>query len=86
MSIVVRKPTEAEKTEMLGCPTWECAVSKFDWHYDSSETCLLTAGAVTVSYDGGSVSIAAGDYVIFPAGLSCTWDVTAAVKKHYFFD
>jgi len=31
------------------------------------------------------VEIEAGDYVIFPAGMSCTWDVTEAIDKHYNF-
>ena len=85
MDIIVKKPSEAEKADMLARPTWECGVSKFDWHYDSSETCMLVAGRVTVSHDGGSVSFGAGDYVVFPAGLSCVWDVSEPVKKHYFF-
>jgi len=83
--ITVKKPTEAEKTEMKTQPVWECGVSEFDWYYDSEETCLLTQGEVTVSYDGGSVSFGAGDYVVFPKGLSCVWKVTKPVKKHYVF-
>ena len=85
MSITVRKPTETEKAEMRSKPTWGCGVSVFDWHYDSEETCLLTEGEVTVEYGGGSVSFGAGDYVIFPKGLSCVWKVTKPVKKHYVF-
>ena len=86
MEIIVKKPTQAEKEYMLTQPTWQCGVSKFDWHYDSSETCMLIDGRVSVTYDGGSVSFGAGDYVIFPRGLSCVWDVTAPVKKHYIFE
>jgi len=40
---------------------------------------------VTVTYDGGSVSFGAGDYVEFPQGLSCVWKVTKPVRKHYEF-
>ena len=85
MNIEVRKPTEAEKTEMQSKPTWGCEVSEFDWYYDSEETCLLIEGEVTVTYDGGSVSFGAGDYVTFPKGLSCVWKVTKPVKKYYIF-
>ena len=85
MSVVVRKPTDPEKAAIMRQPTWECGVSKFDWYYDSEETCLLVAGEVTVTYDGGSVSFKAGDYVTFPKGLSCVWDVSKPVKKHYIF-
>ena len=85
MNIIVKKPTDAEITEMSIKPVWECDVSEFDWHYDSEETCLLIEGEVTVSYDGGSVSFGAGDYVVFPKGLSCVWKVSKPVKKHYVF-
>jgi len=85
MTITVRKPTEAEKVEMQSNPTWGCEVSEFDWYYSSEETCLLIKGEVTVTYDGGSVSFCAGDYVTFPKGLSCVWKVTKPVKKYYIF-
>ena len=85
MEIIVRKPSENEIAEMSKKPTWECGVSEFDWYYDSKETCVLLAGEVTVEYDGKSVSFGAGDYVMFPEGLSCVWKVTKSVKKHYVF-
>ena len=45
--------------------------------YSSSETCLILKGKVTVTPDGGApVEISAGDYVVFPAGMKCTWEVT----------
>ena len=85
MEIIVRKPTEKELNDFKKLPTWGCGVSKFDWYYDSRETCILTAGEVTVTYGDKKVSFKAGDLVIFPAGLSCVWDVTAPVNKHYIF-
>ena len=85
MSIIVKKPSETEKNEMMKNPIWTCGVSEFDWHYDSEENCLLLEGDVTVDYDDGSVSFGAGDYVVFPQGLSCVWKVSAPVKKHYIF-
>jgi len=85
MQITVRKPTEAEVAAFSRKPTWGCEVSEFPWHYDEREQCILIEGEVTVDYDGGSVSFGAGDYVDFPAGLSCTWKVTKPVKKHYEF-
>jgi len=85
MEIIVKKPNEAEKTDMQKKPTWECGVSEFDWYYDSEETCLLIEGEVEVSYSGGKVNIVAGDMVVFPKGLSCVWKVTKAVKKYYVF-
>lgn len=85
MNIIIKEATETEKSEMLTKPIWECGVSEFDWYYDSEETCFLIEGEVTVEHGGGSVSFGAGDYVVFPKGLSCVWKVTKPVKKHYVF-
>ena len=85
MQIIVKKPSEIERLEMLTKPIWTCGVSEFDWYYDSEEHCVLLEGEVAVTYDGGSVRFGAGDYVVFPAGLSCVWKVTRPVKKHYVF-
>jgi len=93
MTITVRKATEAYIAKLKNSPTWGCDVSEFDWYYDSEEVCWLTEGEVTVTYDPGSspgqapvsVSFGAGDYVQFPAGLSCVWKVTKPVRKHYEF-
>ena len=85
MEIIVKKPTEEEKNDMLKLPTWGCDVSEFDWYYDQEETCLLTEGEVEVTYKGGSVKFGAGDMVTFPQGLSCVWIVSKRVKKHYIF-
>lgn len=68
-------------------PIWSCEISEFPWSYDSRETCYLLDGEVVVTPDGGSpVTVRAGDLAIFPAGLSCRWNVLKAVRKHYRFD
>lgn len=85
MDVTVRKPTPEEQAQMQTMSTWACEPSTFDWSYDMQETCLLTEGEVTVTWDGGSVSFGAGDYVVFPQGMDCVWHVTKAVRKHYFF-
>jgi len=85
---VTPNPT-AEQLEQLGVsawPIWSCGVSSFPWTYDERETCLLLEGEVTVTPDGGEpVRFGAGDLVEFAAGLSCQWEVRAAVRKHYRF-
>ena len=85
MEILVRKPTDREIAGMKTKPVWTCEVSEFDWHYDEEETCLIIEGEVCVSYGDKSVSFAAGDYVVFPKGLSCVWKVTKPVRKYYVF-
>jgi len=67
-------------------PIWEKEASEFPWHYDDTEMCYLLAGDVTVTPDGGEpVRFGQGDLVTFPAGMSCTWKVHRAVRKHYRF-
>jgi uncharacterized cupin superfamily protein len=87
--IVVINNPDADRLEQLGVtswPIWTCEESTFPWTYDAEETCYLLEGKVTVTPEGGeSVLFGKGDLVTFPAGLSCTWNVQAAVKKHYKF-
>ena len=84
--VVVTDPSQEEIAKCKSWGTWGCEASKFPWTYGSAETCYLLAGEVTVTPDGGEpVSFKAGDIVTFPAGMSCTWDMKVAVKKHFNF-
>mmetsp|Transcript_52674 Transcript_52674/g.111894 ORF Transcript_52674/g.111894 Transcript_52674/m.111894 type:complete len:136 (+) Transcript_52674:24-431(+) len=76
-----------EKKGVFGWGTWGCPASKFPWTYDSTESCYLLAGKVTVTPGDGreAATFGKGDFVTFPAGMSCTWDVTEAVEKHFMF-
>ncbi|MEH1902715.1 cupin domain-containing protein [Nostoc sp.] len=66
---------------------WKKEVSKFFWTYDSQETCYFLEGDVVVTPDGGQpVQMGKGDLAIFPAGMSCIWEIRSDVKKHYYFD
>ena len=79
-------PSQLQSLGVMSWPTWGCEVSTCPWTYDEQETCLLLEGDVTVTPDGGEpVRFGAGDLVVFDAGLSCTWDVHAPVRKHYRF-
>ena len=88
--IKIERQIERSKVEALGVfdwPVWGKEVSSFDWHYDSTETCYFLAGDVVVTPKGGEpVQMGKGDMVIFPAGMSCTWQIRQAVKKHYSFE
>ena len=86
--IKIERPNETElkKLDIFNWPIWEKEVSRFDWHYDQQETCYLLSGKVMVTAkDGAAVNFGAGDLVVFPAGLSCVWDIQEAVRKHYKF-
>jgi hypothetical protein len=88
MQVEVKKLTQEElqKRGVFSWPVWEKEVSRFDWYYDSTEECLLLQGRVVVeTEDGQKVEFAQGDFVTFPKGLSCIWDIKEPVKKHYNF-
>lgn len=72
---------------VLTWPIWEKEPATFPWHYDSAETCYFLAGEVSVTPAGGvPVRVGKGDLVTFPAGMSCTWEISETVRKHYNFE
>ena len=88
MKIDIKKPAnkDLEAKGVLSWPIWEKEISRFDWHYDSTEECFLLEGKVVVeTEDGDQVAFEKGDFVTFPKGLSCVWDIKVPVKKHYNF-
>ena len=88
MKINIKKPTDKdlEAKSVLSWPIWEKEISRFDWHYDSTEECFLLEGKVVVeTEDGDQVNFEKGDFVTFPKGLSCIWDIKVPVRKHYNF-
>ncbi len=88
MKIEIKRLSEAE-IQAKGIKEWSIwskEVSKFYWEYDSAEECYFLEGKVIVTTKNERVEISAGDFVRFPAGLTCTWNVLEPVRKHYFFE
>lgn len=87
MEIKVQKLSREELRQkgVFGWPIWEKDALQFDWHYDSCEQCYFLEGEVTADTADGSIDFGKGDFVTFPKGLSCTWKIKKAVKKHYQF-
>jgi uncharacterized cupin superfamily protein len=88
VDIKIEKPEgdELKRRNVSSWPVWEKEVSKFDWHYDDTEECYLLEGKVVVeTEDGNKVEFGKGDFVTFPKGMSCIWDIKSPVKKHYNF-
>ena len=80
------KDDELEKRNIKSWPIWEKEVSRFDWYYENIEECYLLEGRVIVeTEDGDKTEFGKGDFVTFPKGLSCVWDIRDPVKKHYNF-
>lgn len=85
---IEHQPTQEQlqKLDVFNWSIWTKSVSEFPWTYDDAETCYFLEGEVTVTPNGGEpVSMGKGDLVTFPAGMSCTWKITKAVRKHYSF-
>lgn len=88
--IIEHNPDEARLTA-LGVSqwsTWSKEVSVFPFEFDDQETAYILEGECVITPNDGSapVNFAAGDLVVFPAGLSCIWEVKKALKKHYSYD
>jgi uncharacterized cupin superfamily protein len=76
-------PDQLARLGTASWPIWEHPAASFPWHYDERETCHILEGEVTVTTaDGDQVQFGAGDLVVFPEGLSCTWTIHKAVRKH----
>lgn len=85
---VISNPPQSKLDEMdiPNWPIWEKEESSFPWTYDMKEVCYILEGEVTVTPNGGEpVTIKAGDLVTFPNGMSCHWDISQAIRKHYQF-
>ena len=87
MDIKIEKPEKWELSQrnVFTWPIWEKEASRFDWHYESTEECYLLEGKVVVETEDGNVEFGKGDFVTFPKGLSCVWDIREPVKKHFNF-
>lgn len=87
MKIEVQKlsDTEIESRGIREWPIWTKEKSTFDWYYDEREQCLFLEGDVIVKTGDGEVRIGKGDFVTFPQGLKCVWEVKEPVRKHYNF-
>ena len=87
MKIEIKSMTmeQAENDGITSWPIWTCGISEFDWEYSDRESCYLLEGQVKVKTEWETVNFGVGDFVVFPQGLKCIWEVTAPVKKHYNF-
>jgi len=64
---------------------WEKEISRFSYVYEEEELCYFLEGIVVVETEQGATTIKKGDYITFPKGLSCVWDIKEPVRKHYLF-
>ncbi len=85
--MIVQSPCSASVIIQYGIknwPIWECPPSKFPWIYSDKEICLIIEGEANIKTEEGEIySIKSGDLVEFPEGLSCEWEITKSIKKHF---
>ena len=71
--------------DVFSWPVWACDISVFDWEYDDQESCFLLEGEVEVLSNIETVKFGVGNFVVFPKGLKCNWEVHSSIKKYYTF-
>jgi uncharacterized protein len=86
--ILIRKmkPEEIKTQGIETWPVWEKEISEFEWYYDNTEYCYILEGRFIVYAAGKAYTCAAGDFITFPAGISCVWKIMEPVRKHYRFE
>lgn len=77
--------TQIEELGIRQWPIWEKEISRFSYVYEEEELCYFLEGIVVVETEQGATTIKKGDYITFPKGLSCIWDIKEPVRKHYLF-
>jgi uncharacterized cupin superfamily protein len=73
----------------LGVKSWpvmEYDEEKFEVFYDKTEQCYIVAGEATIVSEFESITVKPGDFITFPAGIECVWDVDSAITKHYMVE
>ena len=88
MDIIVKKLNENEIKELKleSWFPWSCDPSTFEWEYQETEQCFLLKGYVKVWLDDKNfIEIKKGDFVQFPKGLKCKWEVIETIEKLYRF-
>jgi hypothetical protein len=88
MKIVVDRPDNDELKEMgvETWPVWEHGEEKIECFYDKTERCYIVSGEATIVSEFETLTIKPGDFITFPAGLECIWDIDYAIRKRYIIE
>ncbi len=63
---------------------WDCTAGKFNWEYTWDEFVMILEGEAIITPSGGkAVTLRAGDFCYFPAGLKMEWHIPKYVKKTF---
>ena len=87
VEVLIKSPWSASviiKYGIKNWPIWASGLSKFSWHYNEKEICLIIEGEAIIKTEEGKIYIIkSGDLVEFPKGISCELQITKKIKKHY---
>ena len=86
---IEKKILTKEQIEEMGIeswPIWSKEPSSFEWFYDSTEMAYILSGKVVVKTESEEIEINKGDFVVFPKGLNCTWNIIEKIRKHFNFE
>lgn len=86
--MILQEQLTDNQIEELGIrqwPIWEKEISRFSYVYEEEELCYFLEGIVVIETEQGATTIKKGDFITFPKGLSCIWDIKEPVRKHYLF-
>ncbi|TYB30907.1 MAG: cupin domain-containing protein [Candidatus Mcinerneyibacterium aminivorans] len=85
IKIMNKSKSELENLNVYSWPIWEKEKSKFSWEYTEKEQCYILKGRAIIKPKNKDkkVTIKKGDFVEFPEGMKCTWEILEDVKKHY---
>jgi len=63
---------------------WVCSPGPSFWKLDTNEFVHIIGGSMTVTPEGGeSVTLKAGDAMVFPRGWEGTWEIHETLRKLY---
>lgn len=79
-NLVVAGSSDCSAWTML----WDCTAGKFYWTYKFDETVQVLEGQVTVTVNGQTNILRAGDIAFFPAGAVALWHVENYIRKIAF--
>ena len=82
---VARTWTSAQSTDQLVTQgVWECTAGKFRWDYTWDEFVMVLEGEAIITPDSGTaLTLRAGDFGYFPAGLKVEWHVPQYIRKTF---
>ena len=87
LQITVRSDITEQELEAMRVPRWpiwEKDPGVSPWFYEFEENCYILEGEAIITGSAMQpITIKAGDFVTFPEGLSCRWQITQHLKKHY---